>query len=831
MQGCGGVLGDEMGLGKTIQIIAYLAGLYVSKLEDSETGYQGLGPSLIVCPTTVMHQWVREFHTWFPPLRVAILHDSGTYGGRVKGQLVRAIHSRRNGVIITSYEGLVKNKEVILRRPWHYVILDEGHKIRNPEAQVTLVAKEINTPHRLILSGSPLQNNLRELWSLFDFVFPGKLGTLSAFMSTMAVPIIQGGYTNASETQVLTAFKCATIVKDTITPFLLRRMKEDVGASARLPGKTEQVLFCRLTDEQRAVYKAYTETIGLEHIVHMKRAGLFVALINLRKICNHPDLYTGGPSQNFQLTMHSNFSERNEERFGHPERSGKMIVIKTLLRIWKKQGHRVLLFTQGKKMMTILEDFVSRSRYKYLRLDGMTSISSRQPLIDKFNKDPSYFIMLLTTRVGGLGVNLTGADRVVIYDPDWNPAVDTQARERAWRIGQTKNVTIYRLVMSGTIEEKIYHRQIYKQFLSNKVLKDPKQRRFFKSNHLLELFSLSETVKGGTTETAAIFAGTGSEVKLSDMRPKYSPRKEAVPPQVKFSESKIEEMKRLAHLLSQKIVAVRNDDEDKNDEGTNRNDKITKKNDEANTKNGKAAKDEDYPVYGPDGNLLEGCNSPRKDKKGLKKSDRTPKKKSKKRKHTELGEEEFAEFEGHVVPHLLKCRADKGSKKHKYMSQDDYVLHKLFSKTGIETAMRHDTIMEGGPSDFSIVEAEASRVAEDAVRALRESRAQVPVFRRAMKTKVANNNNQHTAANLMNSMKNRSIDVDCTSNEKSMLAEVISWMSSQGGTASTSQLVEQFSRKVGTGQSPLFKSLLKNVATFYRAPDNVGYWTIKEEFK
>ena len=162
-------------------------------------------------------------------------------------------------------------------------------------------------------------------------------------------------------------------------------------------------------------------------------------------------------------------------------------------------------------MLDVLEKFVNQLQYNYLRLDGNTSIGSRQPMIEKFNENPDIFIFLLTTRVGGLGVNLTGANRVIIYDPDWNPSTDTQARERAWRIGQKKDVTIYRLLTSGTIEEKIYHRQIFKQYLTNRVLKDPKQRRFFKSNDLYELFTLKET-DNQCTETEAIFAGTGSEV-------------------------------------------------------------------------------------------------------------------------------------------------------------------------------------------------------------------------------------------------------------------------------------------------------------------------------
>merc|ERR1719225_341075 len=170
-------------------------------------------------------------------------------------------------------------------------------------------------------------------------------------------------------------------------------------------------------------------------------------------------------------------------------------------------------------MIKILEKYVKGQGYSYFKLDGTTAVGSRQGLIEKFNTGDT-FVFLLTTKVGGLGVNLTGANRVVIFDPDWNPSTDMQARERSWRIGQERQVTIYRLMTAGTIEEKIYHRQIFKQFLVNRVLKDPKQRRFFKSNDLYELFTLSEATKEDNTETSAIFAGTGANIKVDRSKKK-----------------------------------------------------------------------------------------------------------------------------------------------------------------------------------------------------------------------------------------------------------------------------------------------------------------------
>lgn len=455
----------------------------------------------------MLHQWIKELHTWWPKFRAAILHSSGSYS-TTEAALVRKIVSCQ-GLIVTSYQSLLIYQDILLQHRWHYLILDEGHKIRNPDAQITIICKQFQTPHRIILSGSPVQNNLKELWSLFDFIFPGKLGTLPDFMSTFNVPIAQGGYSNANEIEVETAYKCACILRDTINPYMLRRMKSDVNQSINLPAKNEQVLFCRLAPYQREMYKEYLESKECQMIMNGEFMP-FPGLITLRKICNHPDISTGG----LNPQTHPKEAEENPSalNYGFYKRSGKMIVLQSLLKLWYKQEHRVLLFTQSRQMLNILEKYVKDKNFSYLRMDGTTNIGSRQSLITKYNTNKSIFVFLLTTRVGGLGVNLTGANRVIIFDPDWNPSTDSQARERAWRIGQLKDVTIYRLLTTGTIEEKIYHRQIFKQFLTNRVLQDPKQRRFFKKNDMHELFTLTDDVKG-ISETEAIFAGTGSILK------------------------------------------------------------------------------------------------------------------------------------------------------------------------------------------------------------------------------------------------------------------------------------------------------------------------------
>ncbi|NXT51349.1 ERCC6 protein, partial [Pluvianellus socialis] len=783
-QQAGGILGDEMGLGKTIQIIAFLAGLSYSKIRTRGSNYrQGLGPTVIVCPATVMHQWVKEFHTWWPPFRVAILHETGSYTDK-KVKLIREIASC-HGILITSYSYIRLMQDIIHSYDWHYVILDEGHKIRNPNAAVTLACKQFRTPHRIILSGSPMQNNLKELWSLFDFVFPGKLGTLPVFMEQFSVPITMGGYANASPVQVKTAYKCACVLRDTINPYLLRRMKADVKMNLSLPDKNEQVLFCRLTDEQRQVYQNFINSKEVYQILNGDMQ-VFSGLVALRKICNHPDLFSGGP-RNLKGVPDAEVEEADQ--FGYWKRSGKMIVVESLLKIWHKQGHRVLFFTQSRQMLQVLEAFVRDRKYSYLRMDGTTTIASRQPLITRYNEDKSIFIFLLTTRVGGIGVNLTGADRVIIYDPDWNPSTDTQARERAWRIGQKKQVTVYRLLTAGTIEEKIYHRQIFKQFLTNRVLKDPKQRRFFKSNYLYELFTLSSPDVSQETETSAIFAGTGSDVQVPKRQCK---RKAEKPPDDDTSKgdlhltkchspnsSKSSSSCSTTHTTNSSSKAIETSQETKGnletfdqnsyakDNAQAATNSLTKSKEEsleradksvsqslpgdaessenakclntvvadevheatnANVKEdfsltcGAAGSCEKQVAKTEDGQLDNNhykCTSKTKHRVDML-SHESHKDKSKKRHHKD------AKFEGEHIPHLVKRKRyrkeNSEEKEEDSKKNDDYVLEKLFKKSGVHSVMKHDAIMEASTADYVLVEAEANRVAHDALRALKVSR-------------------------------------------------------------------------------------------------------------
>lgn len=429
-QRAGGIIGDEMGLGKTIQVISFLGALHFSKLYK---------PSIVICPVTLLRQWEREAKKWYPAFNIEILHDSahGAQNQTLKkssesdydseaslssdndkprpskpkwNELIDQVLRSESGLLLTTYEQLRLHGDKLLDIEWGYAILDEGHRIRNPNADVTLVCKQLQTVHRIIMTGAPIQNKLAELWSLFDFVFPGKLGVLPVFETEFAVPITVGGYANATPLQVSTAYRCAVVLRDLIMPYLLRRMKADVNA--QLPKKTEHVLFCSLTSDQRSVYRAFLASSEVEQIFDGSRNSLYGIDI-MRKICNHPDL------------LEREYSAQNPD-YGNLERSGKMKVVAQVLKVWKEQGHRVLLFTQTQQMLDILENFLGSSGYSYRRMDGLTPVKQRMALIDEFNNSSEVFVFILTTRVGGLGTNLTGANRVIIYDPDWNPSTDMQ---------------------------------------------------------------------------------------------------------------------------------------------------------------------------------------------------------------------------------------------------------------------------------------------------------------------------------------------------------------------------------------------------------------------
>ena len=368
-QGAGGVVGDEMGLGKTVQVASFVGAMAANRYLDSV---------LIIAPATMLSHWLSELAVWAPGLRRIMVHRSGESDGvsRVvsKGMLrslqkwlKRARADRVNEaidekdfdeqgadafcgtgyVIVTTYESIRRSPDVWINHEWSYVVLDEGQKIRNPDADVTLACKRLRTPNRLLMSGTPIQNDLRELWSLFDFIFPGRLGTLPAFEAEFAEPIKRGGYSNASPMQVQLAYRCALVLRDLINPYLLRRQKKDIKEVNRMPGKTEQVLFCRLSSKQRSLYQEY---LASDEVMGVMRGSvqLLKAITMLRKICNHPDLVVGpdgalGPSfQEESSSDEDDYDAFDEDQLA--ERAGKLHVLSKIL-----VSEVLLVFARTKK--------------------------------------------------------------------------------------------------------------------------------------------------------------------------------------------------------------------------------------------------------------------------------------------------------------------------------------------------------------------------------------------------------------------------------------------------------------------------------------------------
>lgn len=869
--GTGGILGDEMGLGKTIQMIAFLTALKVSDINDIDRRQEGLGPTVLVCPATVMHQWLAEIRKWWPPFRVAILHSTGSFTGD-RGQLVRSIH-RSRGILIVSYSGVVVYQDYIQAFEWHYAILDEGHKIRNPDAQITLACKRFRTPHRIILSGSPVQNNLKELWSIFDFIFPGKLGTLPVFMEQFGIPITQGGYANATDIQVQIAYKCSCVLRDTIKPFLLRRTKSEVNDKLKLPERSEQVLFCKLTDRQRKLYQAYLDSPTIRDI-KKGHCQIFVGLIELRKICNHPDLFDTSEcqkqlkQQNDASISHREFFSE-DETFGHYKKSGKMMVVDALLKLWKKQNHKVLLFTQSRQMLNIFSSYLTNLNYQHLIMDGSTPIGSRQSLIEQFNKNEDLFVFLLTTRVGGVGINLTGANRIIIYDPDWNPSTDIQARERAWRIGQQRHVIIYRLLTAGTIEEKIYHRQVFKLYLTNRVLKDVKQKRFFKTNDLHELFTLGHNDKD--VETKALFddnlhINPESLKKRKDKRrlkKKKNKEKRDSDASKLLSDDKLKAMRERAKMLSKMIAQQYGDKSQQSSEvdvRANPSDEVSQ-----------------VPVtwtptlVNPKPEVkIDESHSSGLDQEKANKSER-----SSKRHIDYLVRQDIYRHDSEPEP--------KREKKHK---QEDYILTRLFKNSNISGALKHDKIETDCTADFKVVESEAEKVARDAIRALRESRRLcldssmgVPNWtgrngqiaaaprsglvrrRRGPVQLIGRPSSSSSDGSLLNAIKKRNHinpvslaqstfnvigaeeeeerrdrdfegRADGTGAEElaEKLRNYLLFKAARRGEAQTEDLLSFFNENFKPDKTPIFKAILYKMCEFQRRGDK-GFWVIKSEFR
>ncbi|MCQ2744204.1 MAG: DEAD/DEAH box helicase [bacterium] len=409
--GLNGILADDMGLGKTLQALALL---------QKAKQVDGPMPTLVIAPTTVVFNWENEIQKFTPDLTCLKIQ------GAERKSLFKEIPNY--DIIITSYALVRRDIAKLKKYKFRYVILDESQNIKNAISQTAQSVKELVSDHKLALSGTPIENKLEELWSVFDFLMPGFLFNVAEFNYRYVTPIM--------ERQDKTVEKR---LKLQIFPFILRRMKRDVAKD--LPDKVENMAYCELTDEQKDFYLEVLDSTKEELFksielngLEKSRMSIFSALLRLRQICCHPKLY-------------------DKEHVKGVIQSGKFEYLKGMLEQIIQEKHRVLLFSQFVDMLDIIKGWLERTGIPYEYLTGKTK--DREAAVNNFNNNPNIPIFLISLKAGGTGLNLTGADYVIHYDPWWNPAVEDQATDRAYRIGQTKKVFVYRLITKNTVEEKI----------------------------------------------------------------------------------------------------------------------------------------------------------------------------------------------------------------------------------------------------------------------------------------------------------------------------------------------------------------------------------------
>ncbi|XP_025830418.1 ATP-dependent helicase brm isoform X3 [Agrilus planipennis] len=455
-----GILADEMGLGKTIQTIALITYLMEKKKVN--------GPYLIIVPLSTLSNWVLEFEKWAPSV-VVVSYKGSPIGRRAIQSQMR---STKFNVLLTTYEYIIKDKGVLAKLPWKYMIIDEGHRMKNHHCKLTQV---LNThylaPHRLLLTGTPLQNKLPELWALLNFLLPSIFKSCSTFEQWFNAPFATTGEKvelNEEET-ILIIRRLHKVLR----PFLLRRLKKEV--ESQLPDKVEYIIKCDMSGLQKVLYKHMQSkgvllTDGSEKGNKGKGGAkaLMNTIVQLRKLCNHPFMFQHIEEKYCDHVGMAGGVISGPDIF---RASGKFELLDRILPKLKATNHRVLLFCQMTQLMTIMEDYLSWRGFGYLRLDGTTKAEDRGDLLKKFNcKNSEYFIFLLSTRAGGLGLNLQSADTVIIFDSDWNPHQDLQAQDRAHRIGQQNEVRVLRLMTVNSVEERILAAARYKLNMDEKVI-------------------------------------------------------------------------------------------------------------------------------------------------------------------------------------------------------------------------------------------------------------------------------------------------------------------------------------------------------------------------
>ncbi|WZZ81696.1 hypothetical protein YC2023_102268 [Brassica napus] len=537
-----GILCDDMGLGKTLQASAIVASDAAER--RGVTDEPDVFPSIIVCPSTLVGHWAFEIEKYIDLSLLSVLQYVGSAQDRVS---LRELFKNHN-VIITSYDVVRKDADYLTQFSWNYCILDEGHIIKNAKSKITSAVKQLKAQHRLILSGTPIQNNIIELWSLFDFLMPGFLGTERQFQASYGKPLLAARDPKCSAKDAEAGVLAMEALHKQVMPFLLRRTKEEVLSD--LPEKIIQDRYCDLSPVQLKLYEQFSGSHAKQEISTIIKVDgsadssnvevaptkasthVFQALQYLLKLCSHPLLVLGEkvtePVASDLAAMINGCSDIITE-LHKVQHSPKLVALQEILEecgigseASSSDGtlsvgqHRVLIFAQHKALLDIIEkDFVT-----YMRLDGSVVPEKRFEIVKAFNSDPTIDVLLLTTHVGGLGLNLTSADTIVFMEHDWNPMRDHQAMDRAHRLGQKRVVNVHRLIMRGTLEEKVMSLQRFKVSVANTVINaENASMKTMNTDQLLDLFASAETSKkGGASSKKGAedndqTAGTGKGIK------------------------------------------------------------------------------------------------------------------------------------------------------------------------------------------------------------------------------------------------------------------------------------------------------------------------------
>ena len=515
----GAILGDDMGLGKTVQVAAFLTAAFGKTGDERDSkrmrqmryrNDRWYPRILIICPGSLIMNWRNELDRWG-------WWHTDLFHGPNKEDVLGTARAGLLEVMITTYDTYKNSRSSINMVQWDAVIADECHRLKDRSSETTRAMLELNALCRVGLTGTAIQNRYEELWTLLDWTNPGHFGTMAEWKETVSRPLAVGQSHEATMAQLSLARQTARKLVENLLPrYFLRRMKTLIAH--QLPKKTDRVVFCPLTDLQREAYENFLSSadIGLlrsisDECEHGNASGwccrkltssgkpwqniVFPSMIVLQKLANHltllvpqtTDLEQKQESELRTLQVcapdiwQELYSQRDQIRsLVNPEFCGKWKVLRKLLRFWHSNNDKVLVFSHSVRLLRILQHLFHNTSYNVSYLDGSLSYEARQDVVDTFNSDPTQFVFLISTKAGGVGLNITSANKVVIVDPHWNPSYDLQAQDRAYRIGQTRDVEVFRLISLGTVEEVVYARQIYKQQQANIGYTASSERRYFR---------------------------------------------------------------------------------------------------------------------------------------------------------------------------------------------------------------------------------------------------------------------------------------------------------------------------------------------------------------